>query len=77
MDQILQQFGDIENFLRDDGVTSVTSSKLLEILCDVTKKSILKLELAAVIDLGIHFVKATYDLEGDGPLALRCYEIID
>ena len=29
MDQILQQFGDIENFLRDDGVTSVTSSKLL------------------------------------------------
>ena len=68
MDQILQQFGDIENFLRDDGVTSVTSSKLLEILCDVTKKSILMLELATVIDLGIHFVKATYDLEGDGPL---------
>ena len=28
----------------------------------------LKLELAATIDVGEHFVKATYFLEGDGPL---------
>ena len=36
----------------------------------------LKLELAITIDLGEHFVKATYIyfLEGDGPLVLSCYE---
>ena len=26
--------------------------------------------------LGFFFMKATYDLEGDGPLALECYEKI-
>lgn len=34
----------------------------------------LKLELAAAIDVGEHFVKATYFLEGYGPLFLACYE---
>ena len=34
----------------------------------------LKLELAAVIDVGEHFVKSTYTLEWDGPLVLICYE---
>ena len=33
-----------------------------------------KLELAATIDVGEHFVKATYFLEGDGPLIFSCYE---
>ena len=32
------------------------------------------LELAAVVDAGIHFVNATYYLEGDGPLIFSCYE---
>ena len=36
----------------------------------------LKMELASVIDVGIHFVKATYRLEGDGVLVLNCYEEI-
>ena len=31
-------------------------------------------ELAITIDLGEHFVKAMYFLEGDGPLVLSCYE---
>lgn len=44
---------------------------------DTSKRGLLKLELAAVIDLGSHFVKATYNLEGDGPLVLKCYEIIE
>ena len=35
------------------------------------------MELAVVIDYGENFVKATYDLEGDGPLIFRCFEIID
>ena len=34
----------------------------------------LKLELAITIDVGEHFVKATYFLEGDGLLVLSCYE---
>ena len=32
------------------------------------------LELAAVNDAGVHFVSATYYLEGDGPLIFSCYE---
>ena len=37
----------------------------------------LQIELAATIDFGEPFVKATYSLEGDGPLALKCFEIVD
>ena len=33
-----------------------------------------KLELAETTDVGQHFVKATYFLEGDGPLVFSCYE---
>ena len=36
----------------------------------------LKMELAIVVDAGGPFVKATYVLEGDGPLALQVYEEI-
>ena len=34
----------------------------------------MKLELAAVIDWGQVFVKATYNLEGDGSLSFMAYE---
>lgn len=34
------------------------------------KKIQLKMELASIIDAGEYFVKGTYNLEGDGPLAL-------
>ena len=37
----------------------------------------LQLELAAIVDWGDHFVKATYILEGDGPLCFKCYEVIE
>ena len=36
----------------------------------------MKLELAAAVDYGEPFVKATYSLEGDGPLVLSCYELV-
>ena len=75
MHQVMVQFGDIESFLRNEDVSSVTSSKLLKIMCIVQKRLTLQLELAAVIDVGIHFVKSTFDLDGDGPLVLSCYEI--
>ena len=35
---------------------------------------LLQVELAITIDVGEYFVKATYNLEGDGPLALVAYE---
>ena len=34
----------------------------------------LNLKLSASIVVGEHFVKATYFLEGDGPLVFACYE---
>ena len=34
----------------------------------------LDIALAALIDAGKHLVKATYHLEGDGPLVFSCYE---
>ena len=35
----------------------------------------LKLELAVVVDAGECFMKITYMLEGDGPLAFHAYEL--
>lgn len=29
-----------------------------------------------MVDIGVHFVKGTYDLEGDGVRVLTCYEHI-
>ncbi len=43
---------------------------------DSSKKALLMVEMAVVVDAGEPVVKATYRLEGDGPLALECYEII-
>ena len=34
------------------------------------------MELAVTVDAGKPFVQATYVLEGDGPLALQCYEVL-
>lgn len=48
--------------------------QLQEILSDPQQHMLLKLELAATIDVGEHFVKAMYFLEGDGPLIFSCYE---
>ena len=36
----------------------------------------LLMELAVTIDAGESFVKACYTLEGNGPLALSCYEVL-
>ena len=46
----------------------------MAILSDQENLKRLKLELAAVIDWGEVFVKATYNLEGDGPLSFTAYE---
>ena len=76
--QIMVQFGDVEPFLRrNEDIAPATKAKLLSFFTDNERKSKLKMELAVVIDYGENFVKATYDLEGDGPLIFHCFEIID
>ena len=46
---------------------------LLQIMANPMENARLQMELAAVIDAGEPFVETTYNLEGDGPLALNCY----
>ena len=73
--QLLLQFGDIEPFLnRNTDLGPSSRPRLLAILSDQEKLKHLKLELAAVIDWGEIFVKATYNLEGDEPLSFTPYE---
>ncbi len=77
MRQILVQFGDVQAFLQqNEDISPATRPKLLEVLNDPRQLIVLKMELASVVDVGVHFVKATYDLEGDGVLVLNCYEQI-
>lgn len=77
MRQLLVQFGDISLFLASgEDFASALRPKLLAVLEDPQQNRLLQLELAATVDAGEPFVKATYRLEGDGPLALECFEVI-
>ena len=77
MHQLLQYFGDVKPFLlQHSDIGTHTRPKLLAYFEDSEKLKYLKLELAAVVDYGEPFVKATYSLEGDGPLVLSCYELV-
>ena len=72
---MMTHFGDMELFLScQSDVAPATMRKLVALLTD--KKDMLMMELAAVIDVGEPLVKTTYDLEGDGPLALNCYNVM-
>lgn len=73
--QVSEYFGDVEPFLREnDEVSQANRRRLLEIFDDPQSCQDLRLELAALVDAGVHFVNATYYLEGDGPLIFTCYE---
>ena len=75
--QVLCQFGDVLPFLESNTNSSpATTAKLLRLLEDRQQCTYLQLELAAIVDCGEKFVKAMYELEGDGPLVLQCYEVI-
>lgn len=50
--------------------------KLITFFQDPQKTALPKIELASITDWGEAFVKATYNLKGDGPLAFTCYEIV-
>ena len=45
-------------------------------LQNASVKAHIQTELAAIVDAGEAFVKATYSLEGDGPLAFHCFEVL-
>ena len=75
--QLMVQFGDVERYMeeaKDAKVCPQILPELQEILSDPQQHMLLKLELAATMDVGEHFVKATYFVEGDGPLIFSCYE---
>ena len=72
--KLLSTFGDVSNLLEDDDISRANASKLRTILTDTSKTRKLKMELAATVDCMEPFVKATYNLEGDGFLALEVYE---
>lgn len=68
---------DLERYMeeaKDAKVCPQILPQLQEILRDPQQHLLLKLELAAIIDVGEHFVKATYFVEGDGPLIFSCEE---
>ena len=76
--QLLVQFGEIKPFLENNkDIGPSLRPKLLKMLTDNRTLAFLKAELAAVVDAGEVFVSATYILEGDGLLVLKCYEQIE
>ena len=78
IDQLLNLFGDVQPFLEENSdIGPANRSKMLDILQDSQKKAHLMVEMAVVVDSGREFVRATYNLEGDGPLVLKCYEQLE
>ena len=76
--QVLLQFGDVMPFIRSHPELSpATTRKLQTLLADAQKNALLRIELAAVVDCGEKFVKATYDLEGDGALVFKCFQVVE
>ena len=66
----MEQFGDVQRFIDDmvrENVAPQISRQLVDFFSHLNKVISLKLELAALVDVGEVFVKATYILEGDGP----------
>ena len=55
-------------------VAPKSREKLLQLVDMQSDK--LQIELAVNYDVGEPFVKVTYTLEGEGPLALKCYEVL-
>ena len=75
--QVVQQFGDVHPFLQEQTELSpVKRKKLLQSMANLTGNAHLQIELAAAVDAGKPFVKATYNAVGNGPLVLNCYEVL-
>ncbi len=74
--QLHKTFGDVSSFLHRDDLPPATTAKLLRIVEDECMCRKLKMEIAITVDAMEAFVKATYKLEGDGPIALVAYQQI-
>ena len=74
IEQVHNVYGDIQGFLENNDMAPATKEKLLNLLRHPQKRVLLKVEIAAIVDAGRPLVRATYILEGDGPLVLQCYE---
>lgn len=75
LQQVLELWGDVVPFLSDNtDVARKSREKLLQLVHKQSDK--LLVELAVNYDVGEPIVKATYTLEGDSPLALKCYEVL-
>ena len=75
--QLFEQFEDVFGFLemvKEKKICAQIVPQLLELMSDPQHLIDLKLKLAVTIDVGQHFVKATYYLERDSPLVFSCYE---
>ena len=69
-------FEDVKPFLEElYGVTPHTVRQLLEIMNDEDDCDSLRLQLAAMVDVGRHLVNITYQLEGDGALVFSTYHV--
>lgn len=72
--QVMLHWGDVPGFLANLDVSPKSREKLKLLLKNEMVN--LMIELAITIDAGESFVKACYTLEGDGPLALTCHEVL-
>ena len=73
----MTSFGDVTQFFyQESALAHTTRQRLLSITQDTQKNQKLQLELAAVIDAGDPFVRATYKLEGDGALIFDCFDVL-
>ena len=76
LNQVMKFFGDVESFLREnENLSPVCRAAQLELFDNIVTARDLDIELAALIDAGKHLVKATYHLEGDGPLVFNCFGV--
>ena len=76
--QHMELLGDLQLFLEENtSISQVTRGKLLGMLRNPPREGLSHGQLeVTVVDTALPFVKATYVLDGDGPLALSCYESI-
>lgn len=73
--QVSYYFGDVLTFLEENvNLCPATLQNPLDIFENPQDHQDVRLELAAILDASIHFVKSTYNLEGDGLLIFSCYE---
>ena len=74
--QVHALFRQLPTFLNQDDLPEKTKKKLRDIVFDQQQFSHLKVELAATVDAMEPFVKVTYNLEGNGAVALQtCQEL--